>query len=82
MNIGPQSKLTIATAGTLILSAVTVTALFVSIKTDSAMIRHHIATDWTLRDMILWTSKLSDANKTNLFVPDPESTWKRFNLSQ
>ena len=76
--IGPKSKITVATGVVLVSAALTCAGMFTSIKYDMSAMRRHMATDWTLRDMILWAAKLSDSNRTNLVVPEPENVWRKF----
>lgn len=74
--IGPTSRMSFATAATVVAAAISVTAMFVSIKLDIADMRRHVNTDWTFHDMEVWTTRLADFNRSNIVVPDPRILWK------
>lgn len=79
--IGPHTRITLTTAVALIGSAITIAGLFASIKADVAQVRKHMEADWTLREMIMWTARFSDMNRSNvnIYVPEPENIWQRLN---
>jgi len=78
-DITTSSKISLPLAITLVTAAVGISAMFASIKSDLAELRRHVTSDWTLRDMVLWTSYLNRLNGTNLSVPDADNIWKRGN---
>jgi len=76
-DITTSSKISLPLAVTLVTAAVAISGMFASIKSDLAELRRHVTTDWTLRDMMLWSSQLSRLNGTNMNIPEPETIWRR-----
>lgn len=77
--IGPKSRVSLATTWTLVLAAMAIAGMFASIKSDVAAMRRHMESDWSLRDMLMWTTQFNARNGTNVQVPDPEAVWRRYN---
>jgi hypothetical protein len=78
-DITTSSRISLPLAVTLTTAAVAISGMFASIKADLADLRRHVAADWTLSDMILWTSHFTSLNGSNVTIPQPEATWKRVN---
>lgn len=77
--LGPETKMQLKWVLSLLASAVVVGSMFASVKSDLAMMKAHIAQDWTDRDMAVWVAFFKNQNPTNLGIPEVESV-KRFGL--
>lgn len=77
--IGPDTKMQLKWVLSLLVSAVVVGGMFASVKSDLALMKIHVAQDWTARDMAIWLAFFKNQNSTNLCVPEVD-TAKRFGL--
>jgi hypothetical protein len=78
-DITTSSKISLPLAITLLTAAVGISGMFASIKADLTELRRHVTIDWTLRDMVMWTTHFNRQNGTNLIVPDPDNIWRKNN---
>ena len=71
MSIGEKTRIQLPLVIGLVVTAVTITGLFLSIKNDVNEIKKHISADWTAAHMAFWVSEMRVENKTNsIYVPD------------
>jgi len=67
------TKLPLRLVVSLVICAITVTAVVASIKYDiaemKALLREHVRNDWSVHDQANWISQLQNRNGTNLCVP-------------